>query len=164
MCSNSVTNVPSSYGLLHTSNYSGIMFEQTFVSTNGSRYIRKYSNDSWSNWEVISTDMPSFYKDYSTLTALSAGLGVMPCKKKTLNNREPFLREGRYYLNIELLCNKNNRNIYPVAYYSNDRTGWELTFDSFVLESLSSTPAWFLTFEEGTVPTGTFNIDVYYLD
>lgn len=41
------------------------------------RYCTGGNSPTFTSWELLSTDMPSFYKDYSNLSSLATALGVL---------------------------------------------------------------------------------------
>lgn len=49
---------------------------QIFHGMNGKVYVRNRTNYIWSNWEEISTNIPSFYKSYNNINQLSEGVGI----------------------------------------------------------------------------------------
>lgn len=53
---------------------------QIFIAYDNSVIMQRvldWSVQSWSNWKEISTDIPAFYKDYGTLSALSSAISAL---------------------------------------------------------------------------------------
>lgn len=66
-------------GYLHY-NYAGVSTyaEQVYIDTQiRVMCFRTRNSLEWSSWQIVSTDMPSFYKDYSTLAELKAALAAV---------------------------------------------------------------------------------------
>ena len=54
-----------------------LYMECSLPSERGSLFMRALGSGSWTNWERISYDVPTFYKDYSTLAELKAALDAV---------------------------------------------------------------------------------------
>ena len=81
MCLGNVTNLPSgysNYGILYTIRNSTTMCIQIYYTISAIQIYRVYANGAWGNWQEISTNIPSFYKDYNDLSSLASAVGVIP--------------------------------------------------------------------------------------
>ena len=47
---------------------------QDNIANNSTIYWRRKIDDTWSDWQEISTDIPDFYKNYNDLNALASAL------------------------------------------------------------------------------------------
>ena len=73
------TGINNSRGILivkRVNQQSAIYITQVFIETlnNANRAFLRVSDETWSDWKEISTDIPAFYKDYANLASLANGL------------------------------------------------------------------------------------------
>ena len=82
VANNTILNAPnnglSDYrGILQTAIDGNFKYQLYTELQNTKTFCRaSYDANTWSSWKEVTTDMPSFYKDYSTLASLATALGV----------------------------------------------------------------------------------------
>lgn len=77
--SNVIISGAEQFGDLVTiSNNGGIYNKvQLYIEASiGGIFVRVKENNSWMSWHKILSDVPTFYKDYGSLSALASALGV----------------------------------------------------------------------------------------
>ena len=75
VCNGDASHLPSTatYFVMVTSTGNYILQYATNAGNNVT-YTRTYYNDNWTSWKEVTTDMPSFYKDYQNLSSLITGI------------------------------------------------------------------------------------------
>ena len=74
------TDFPSSFGdvIFFQDTIDGYIYRELFAFSVGNTcYHRRAWAGNWTSWKEISTDIPAFYKDYSTLAGLADGMGAL---------------------------------------------------------------------------------------
>lgn len=73
----------------------------------------KYGSNSWTSWQHISVDMPTFYKNYSDLASLASALGVLKAYGNSDFTGDLNTIMGNYYLRVSPFATNN-----PTGYYA----------------------------------------------
>lgn len=118
-----------------------VWYDRGSVSTK----TRTKSNGTWGNWETVSTDIPTFYKDYANLSSLANALGgliyvgtprddanVIGTYFSTTSGKgsQHFPTSGSYWTLISIgntdanLCFQIAFNSSGVTYYRTYWNGW----------------------------------------
>lgn len=97
--SSAPSNAPCTYGVAYVlSSGFGVQFVQIVFhrASASERVYYRYYDNAWGEWQELSSNIPSFYKDYTTLAAFANAAGSLPVITQDLDDVKNIDRCGFY--------------------------------------------------------------------